>query len=391
MRSLFIGGNAIKPFDAVVLYMNSVIPRRDRPGIVAIPHPNERDGITEVISDELAALGYRPAYFRIGSSVPETADVVFSYGPYGNFLIIPRQLAKLPPDKKPIFVHWNTEGLPDPRIPWKLMRSISGWRSWLGRVQDSRASSTKIRGAEKLFSLIESRMSRFRYLGDYYYAFHRGWLDIFADTSEIYADIHRRHGLPTIVAHWGATPRWYKDLGLQRDIDVLWMGKRGTRRRSLLLDRVRSELKSYGIRIHVADGIENPYIFGEERTYYLNRSKITLNITRTWYDDNFSRMALAAPNRSLVVSEPVLPHCSSFIAGTHYISAPHDSLSETIRHFLEHEEERLRVVENAYRLVTTGLVFRESIRSIMDAVDRLYHSIHPINHSARLDIYNLSG
>lgn len=371
--------------------MNSVIPILDRPGTVAIPHGKEIDGITEVISDELSALGYQPVHFQIGSLIPEKAEVVFSYGPYGKFLTIPCQLAKMPLARKPIFVHWNTEGIPDPRIPWKIMSSIARWRSWLGRVEDSQNGLARTLGTERFFSLFESRMLRFRYLGDYYYAHRRGWIDVFADTSEIYAEIHRRQGLPTLVAHWGATPQWYKDLGLKRDIDVLWMGTRGTKRRSIILDRVRSKLESNGVRMHVADGKENPFIFGDERTYYLNRSKITLNITRTWYDDNFSRIALAAPNRSLIVSESVLPHCRSFIAGTHFVSVPVERLAETILYYLNHEEERLRLVENAYHLVTTKLVFRESIKSIMEAVNQLYQSIHSIDHSPILDINNLPG
>ena len=370
--------------------MNSLTHSRDRPNTVAIPYRKEIDGITEVISDELSALGYQSVHFQIGSLIPEKAEVVFSFGPYGNFLTIPRQLAKIPIDKKPIFVHWNTEGIPDLRIPWKIMSSIAGWRSWLGRVHDSRNGPSRTLGTERLLYLNESRMLRFRYLGDYYYAHRRGWIDVFADTSEIYAEIHRRHGLPTIVAHWGATSQWYKDLGLERDIDVLWMGKRGSKRRSTILDRVRSKLMANGVRMHVADGEENPFIFGDKRIYYLNRSKITLNITRTWYDDNFSRIALAAPNRSLIVSEPVLPHCPSFIAGTHYVSAPVERLAETVLHYLEHEEERLRIVENAYHLVTTQLVFRESIKSIMEAVNQVYQSTHRMDRSSIMDIYDLS-
>jgi hypothetical protein len=66
----------------------------------------------------------------------------------------------------------------------------------------------------------------------------------------------------------------------------------------------------------MADNEENPFIFGETRTAFLNRAKITLNITRTWYDDNFSRFAYAVPNRSLVVSEPLLPHCPEYEAGS---------------------------------------------------------------------------
>ncbi len=371
--------------------MDSVIPSLDRPRTVAIPHRNGIDGIPEAISDELNALSYHPVHFQIGSPIPEKAGVIFSYGPYGNFLTIPRQLAKIHPERRPIFVHWNTEGIPDLRIPWRLMSLVSGWRSWLGRVHDARNGSVRTRGTEKLLSFIEPRMWRFRYLGDYYYALRQGWLDIFADTSAIYADLHRQHGLPTIVAHWGATPRWYKDLNLNRDIDVLWMGTRGTKRRSLLLDRVRDELGAYKVRIHIADGKENPFIFGDERIRYLNRSKITLNLTRTWYDDNFSRLALAAPNRSLTISEPLLPHCPPLIAGTHYVSAPVASLARTIVYYLEHEAERLRIVEDAYRLFTTQLTFRESIKSIMDAVNSVSPSVHSNHHRPLTDRYRLPG
>src|SRR5688572_31726413 len=80
--------------------MNSVVPSRDRSATVAIPRGNERDGIAEVISDELNVLGYQPVHFQIGSLIPEKSDVVFSFGPYGKFLTIPRQLAKMPLDRK---------------------------------------------------------------------------------------------------------------------------------------------------------------------------------------------------------------------------------------------------------------------------------------------------
>jgi hypothetical protein len=174
--------------------------------------------------------------------------------------------------------------------------------------------------------------------------------------------------MPTIYVPWGSTPSVYGDLDLERDIDVLWMGKRGTRRRSRLLDRIRRQLSSYGVEIYVADNEENPFIFNETRTRFLNRAKITLNITRTWYDDNFSRFAYAVPNRSLVVSEPLLPHCPEYEAGIHYVSAPIDRLAESIVYYLAHDDERQRIVENAYQLVTKELAFRESIARLMDGV-----------------------
>jgi hypothetical protein len=114
--------------------------------------------------------------------------------------------------------------------------------------------------------------------------------------------------------------------------------------------------------------VENPFIHNEERTRLLNRSKIVLNLTRTWYDDNFSRFAMAAPNRSLIVSEPLLPHCPQYQAGIHYVSAPIDRLTDTIVHYLEHEDERQIIVEDAYQLVTTELAFGNSVARMMKAV-----------------------
>jgi hypothetical protein len=146
------------------------------------------------------------------------------------------------------------------------------------------------------------------------------------------------------------------------------MGARATRRRSQLLDRVRQELNSYSVNMHVADNEENPFIFGETRTRFLNRAKITLNLTRTWYDDNYSRFVYAIPNRSLVVSEPLLPHCPDFEAGVHYVSAPIDKLAQAIVYYLTHDHERQAIVENAYRLITTKLTFRNSIALLIDAV-----------------------
>jgi spore maturation protein CgeB len=73
------------------------------------------------------------------------------------------------------------------------------------------------------------------------------------------------------------------------------------------------------------------------------------------------------------------------------VSVPVEKLAETIVYYLDHEEERLRIVDNAYHLVTTKLVFRESIKSIMDAVNQVYQSIRPIDHRPILDIYNVPG
>jgi hypothetical protein len=248
------------------------------------------------------------------------------------------------------------------------MHAVAAFRSWLGRLEDSQRDRLGAPAPRRLLDWLSPRMLRFRYLGDYYFAYRRGWIDVFSDSSAIYAQLHNGHGLPTLFAPWGAAPEDYADLGLERDIDVLWMGLRATHRRSSRLDRIRQELARHGVNMYVADGVENPFIYGKKRMHLLNRSKITLNLTRTWYDDNFSRFSMAAPNRSLFVSEPLLPHCPPCRPGEHYVSVPVEEMADTILFYLTHEAERRRFVEQAYQLCTNQLAFSHSIRMMMDAV-----------------------
>jgi hypothetical protein len=190
---------------------------------------------------------------------------------------------------------------------------------------------------------------------------------VLSDTSHIYSQIRSKIGVPTLYAPWGASQRWYEDLGLERDLDVLWMGTKGTQRRGRILDRVFRQLKAKGLNVYIADNEENPFIFGDERTRQLNRAKITLNITRTWYDDNFSRFTMACSNRSLVVSEPVLPHCIEFKKNVHYVSAKIEDLANTILYYLEHEEQRRQIIDNAYELMVGELKFEKSLRKMLAA------------------------
>lgn len=318
---------------------------------VALLEWNEEDGIAEVIGDELANLGYTPLFMQSTQPIPREAAYLFTYGPYGELLPFLAQLENLPPSQRPISIHWNTEGVPDLRLPWQLVQILSTGRSWLAR--------------QRPFPRLDVGMKRFRYVGDLYHAYRQGWLHVVADSSQIYTRLRSEHGLPTLFAPWGATARWYEDMALERDIDVLWMGNRASRRRATILNTLRDELRAQGVNVYMADNEEKPFIFDETRTEFLNRAKITLNVTRTWFDDNFSRFALAAPNRSLIVSEQVLPHCPYFENGVHYVAAPVSQLRDTILYYLEHEAARQQIVDNCYELVTTKLTMRHSIQTMM--------------------------
>jgi hypothetical protein len=337
---------------------------------VAVIRWAELDGLAQAIQEALHSLGHTTRLVNWNSPLPGEVDVIFSQGPYGKFLQMPQQMAALPPAQRPVLVHWNDEGLPDLRLPWPVASALGAARSWLGRLEDKRQPRWRALAGLPPVRWLRQRGTRFRHLGDYHYAYRRGWLTLLVDFSRVYAALHSAHGLPTLAVPWGAVPgpEWYANLGLERDIDVLWMGARAGRRRGRLIDKVRAELRGLGIEMYVADNEERPFIFGEERTRLLNRAKITLNLTRTWYDDNYLRFPIVMPNRSLVVSEPLLPHCTDYVAGKHYVAAPIPELARTIAHYLRHDAERERIVAAAYELVTTDLALANCVAKIMAAI-----------------------
>lgn len=335
----------------------------------------DQDGgaIGEAIVDELRALGHLPLTFpeRAHSNfiLSGEIDVLLLFGPFGQFNDVLRYVSKMPIEARPTTLFWNTEGFPDLKTPWPFMKQIAQTRAWIGRQVEDGSLFAKAPGAGQLMHNLDSRMIRYRNVGNFLHARKNGWLDIYGDISAVYAHYLRRQaGFDPVAAPFGSFHKWHEDLGLERDIDVMWMGKRATKRRSQLLDQLRADLRKRGVEMMVFDNEERPFVFDDERTQILNRSKINVNLLRTWYDENSLRFCMAAPNRSMIASEPLLPHVSHYEAGVHYVSSPMKSLADRIVYYLENEDEREQIVQNAYDLMMGELTFRNSVKQLMDRV-----------------------
>jgi hypothetical protein len=335
---------------------------------VALVTWGQSEEVGLAIQNGLCTLGHQTIFFEASGAVPKDVDVVFSFGPSGRLLPILRQLSDVPLGERPLFVHWNTEQIPDLRLPWEIVTRVGALRSWAERSFDRLPFLRQVPVLERL----PDKMTRFQYVGDYHYAHRRGWLDLLVESSEIYASLYRCRGLNVLFVPWGTAAAWYDDVAIERDIDVLWMGRRRARRRSQWIDHIRSQLADRGFAMCVVDNVERPFVYGAERTELLNRSKITLNLLSRWHDDAFSyRFHVAAGNRSLVVSEPFVCHCTIYRAGIHYVSARMESMIDTLVYYLEHDDERQAIADAAYRLVTEQMTFSNSVRSVMQAVDAL--------------------
>jgi hypothetical protein len=321
-------------------------------------------GIGDAIFESLGILGHAPVYFSSSDNIPLDACVVFTFGPYGRLCDVINTLETQFGEHHPLYVHWSTQGMPDPRIPMAFTAYASAFLFYLEKY-----------GVVIHKNLINDKFARFRYVGLYQYAYKKGIMQILADTSAIYCSKYKALGIPAIRIPYGSSPSWGQSLNLDRDIDVLWMGKMGTRRRAKLIEDIQSQLRRRGRSMLICDNVRHPFIFGRERIEYLNRSKITLNLTRTWYDDNSLRFLLTAPNKSLVISEKLLPHSPDWISGKHYVAVSTEEIPEAIEYYLEHREERDSIVHNAYDLVSDQLTMLSSMKKLNSYVQDLLKNI----------------
>jgi hypothetical protein len=325
------------------------------------------DDVTRTVTDCLCRLGYRATPCRY-DALPRDVDVLFSHGPYGRLHRITAQLRSRPTDARPQWIHWNTESAPNLRLPWICMLLAGRLRARLDRLHDDGSGRAALLQIPPL-GWLDRRWYKFRYIGEYAYALERGYMTLLVEFSNVFADLYRRHGWRCLYAPWGLLDGSHEALDLDRDLDVLWIGKRRTRRRSAMLDRLRTSLAARGATMTVVDGVEHPFVFGRERTLLLNRATVTLNVLPTWYDGALSyRFPLAAANRSLLVSEVTLPHAPHLVPNVHYGEAPADGLTEALLHYLHAPAERARIVAAAYRAVIDEHPFIDSVAAIMRAL-----------------------
>lgn len=329
----------------------------------------ERDEIAEAIHAELVQLSQVVVLFD--KTIPSEADLIFSYGPYGRLYPLMSAMQQVRPFHNLVQIHWNTENIPPISLPCWLMRSFCQARVWFD-LQQSRQDDYLIQNAlppNSLLQRINRRMTRFLNLGDYLMLAHSGLLGLLVDSSRLFTAYMQRLCLPVVYVPWGTMRSAYASLDLERDIDVLWLGKRRTRRRSRWIEIIRRQVEKQGKRMVVVDGVENPFVWGKKRTVLLNRTRLVINLlARNRCDNIFPyRFHIAAGNRAVVVSEPERAHNTCYTPGVDYIETPIEQMTEQLFYYLDHENERREIAENAYRLATGELTFARSVASILNA------------------------
>ncbi|MFC2043170.1 hypothetical protein ACFLUA_03355 [Chloroflexota bacterium] len=320
-------------------------------GRVGVIYWRNGDGVSKQYSKIFENLGHEVFDFLFNDKVPSQLDVVFLHGPWRSMVPLSNQLLEYPKSERPKLIWWISEQLPNPALPECYRYGMGRLRSFLERTAYHQVASGVWRCRSSL-RWSTQKFSRFRYYGDLCWLRDANVLSLLVVSSPWIANYLRQRDFapfnPECLSYY---PDWGADLNMERDIPVLWIGKIATARRRRLLNAISNELQNRDLDLMMVDGEHHPYIFGQERTILLNRTKIVLNLLRAKWDNNAMRFHLASLNRAMIVTEPMLPH-TSFVSGEHLVEAPINQIVDSICYYLSHDLERQKIADNAYELIT---------------------------------------
>jgi hypothetical protein len=296
----------------------------------------------------LAELGHRITLAEDGPVDLSQPDVVLMVGNPGYYPRLRRQLLAGARGARPLVAALHAEPLPPPRASglsrWSPLNAREIAKIVLGnwRATDIYSNAFKL-----------GRMMR------------EGTIDLLFVMSAEQVEYAREHGFEAWHIPYGYHPTHGRLLGLERDVDVLFIGDTGPRRRRRLL----SYLRSRGIAVTVRGSWYNAptALWGEARTQFLNRTKIIVHLQRYPGKLAAKRFILAMANGVLVISEPPY-RPEPFVDRVHYVVARGTEMPDAIRYYLDHPAERERITAAAYQLVTEKQTFARSMTRMVDMI-----------------------
>lgn len=252
------------------------------------------------------------------------------------------RIRRVPRGERPFVVVWHSEPLPFPRaaglrLAPLTMREVAKIALRDRRISDAHSNARYLR----------------RIAGE-------GVVDLLTVAAKSYQAFLAQEGITSELVPVGYHPVHGHRLELERDIDVLFLGDLRVGRRKRILRRLERD----GLPVHAVGSYSDPKYWGEGRTELLNRSKILLNLPRHRGLLADLRLILGMATGALIVSEPVyLPE--PYEPGRHYVEAEVDEMAETARLYLEDDDARERITNEAHRFVTEELTLKRSFADLL--------------------------
>jgi glycosyl transferase family 1 len=187
-----------------------------------------------------------------------------------------------------------------------------------------------------------------------------GLPDLLIVHSPDHAEHLAEHGIAAETVPIGYAPFFGTDLGLERDIDVLFLGALEVPRRKRLIRRLRRA----GVPVQAVGSWRDPAYWGDNRTRLLNRTKILLNLSRYPGQSSAYRLILGLANGALTLSEPVY-RPEPFVPGRHFVSATVDEMPALVERYLGDEKARTDVVDEGRSFITREATMERSVIRIL--------------------------
>jgi hypothetical protein len=284
-------------------------------------------------------------------------DLIFTYGPHtGSMMPLLQWIKQGEPEQSPQLIWWLNENIPEIET-WNRTKIFGQVRMFLDQSWDYPSFKR---------DWLQGLGHRYRILAELFWAQQQGISLLVPTTSYRRSEVLCQSHFNSISAPmgWGPSDDLGRDLQLKRDIPVVWVGSLPhlRSRRTIIMQRLIKELTQRGVKIQ----LYTKNLRGQQRTEVLNRSKILLNLLRHPLDFTGHRLILGAANKALLISETMVDSLP-FEPNKHMIQVPINQLADQIIYYLEHEEEREKIVNVAYDLVMNKLTMENSVKQVLKA------------------------
>lgn len=263
---------------------------------------DDRLGLGAMVCDCFSALGHFPRVVSHPDRGASDCDLLLIIGD-GRTLTEYSRLFQDTPEPQAVAILWQIDCLPPMKlspgavnIALQTVRLDSKYRPqgpwrYIGNSALSRAITRLARrlcGRTVLNDLRRNNIDHYDGVSDHQYftAFSRyanirhhlrlGWLRHVVASTLPRSQFLASNGIDASYVPIGYHRRWGCSMNLDRDIDVLFLGRLASKRRRSIFEQCKTELAAHQIDIHVVDSD----CYGQQRTLLLNRAKIVLDIVR---------------------------------------------------------------------------------------------------------------
>ena len=313
--------------------------RHGRPAVV-------RDR-TFVLGEGLRALGHEVVVVVDGFAEAAPGDVLFLQGSANYFPATWKRLRALTPEERPASLLWQIEPLPPPADSG-LRPARRHLREWAKiALRDARTTDPK------------SNWARLRRLRGQDLPSH------IAVSTGARQTFLAEQGVESTWAPFGHYDLMGDDLGLERDIDVMFLGAPDVPRRRRIIRRMRRA----GIDVRSEGAWGRRGLWGDERTQVLSRTKILLNLGRHPGELSGLRLLKGMGTRCCVLSEPIYDP-RPYVPGLHYAEAPIDSLADEAAALLADDARRTTIADAGHAFAMREQTIDRTLAILSEALAR---------------------